>query len=398
MRSVGDKNIKVTLLKGGGGDTYYELGLLSGLISQGLVVDYIGSDRLKGADVLRDEKVNFYNLRGDQNPNAPLRNKLFRVVNYYFKLMKYSINTNSKLFHIQWPDKFVYFDRSFLNMYYKLLGKKIVFTAHNVNDRVRDGKDTHLNRLSLKIMYNIVDHIIVHTDKMKSQLTSGFNIKEEKVTVIPYGINNMVPNSDLNRAHAREKLQLGREEKTLLFFGNITNYKGLDYLIMALAEFRKNHNNFKLIIAGRISKDSADYWKNIQNLIIQNELRNHIINKIEFIPDRDIEIYFKSADVLILPYNYIFQSGVLFMAYSFGLPVIATDVGSLKEDIIEDSTGYICKPKNHQDLREKIEQYFQSDLYKNSEENRKRIRKYAFEKYSWDRIGKKTYEVYQRLV
>ena len=68
-----------------------------------------------------------------------------------------------KIFHILWNNKFEFFDRTLLMLYYKLLGKKIVFTAHNVNIRKRDGNDSWLNRFSLKIQYQLVDHIFVHT-------------------------------------------------------------------------------------------------------------------------------------------------------------------------------------------------------------------------------------------
>ena len=62
---------------------------------------------------------------------------------------------------------------------------------------------------------------------------------------------------------------------------------------------------------------------------------DRVIAKIEYVPDEETELYFKAADVLILPYTHVFQSGVLFLGYSFGLPAIAADVGSLKEEIIE---------------------------------------------------------------
>ena len=68
-----------------------------------------------------------------------------------------------------------------------------------------------------------------------------------------------------------------------------------------------------------------------------------MILKIEYVPDAETEVYFKAADVLALPYTHIFQSGVLSLGYGFGLPVIAADVGSLKEEIIEGKTG-LCVP------------------------------------------------------
>ena len=87
-----------------------------------------------------------------------------------------------------------------------------------------------------------------------------------------------------------------------------------------------------------------------------------IIRKIEYVPDEDTEIYFKAADVLILPYTHVFQSGVLFLAYSFGLPAIAADVGSLREEIIEGETGLVFKPRDSVDLARKIDNVLQQRI------------------------------------
>lgn len=389
--------MKITLMKGGGGDTYYELGLLSGLITQGIIVDFIGSERdvLKHTNILRNKNVTFFNFRGDQSARAPNIQKILRVLNYYVKLLVYALKTSSKIFHIQWTEKFVYFDRTVLNIYYKLLGKKIVFTAHNVNAGERDGRDNLANRLTLKFMYKIVDHIIVHTERMKKQLVSDFNVKQEKVTVIQYGINNMVPISNLTSQESREILHIDENNKVILFFGNITVYKGLEYLLLALAELKEKYGDLKLIIVGRISnRENAAYWKTVENIILDNNLKEHLICRAEFIPDEEIETYFKAADILILPYKYIFQSGVLFLSYAFGLPVIATDVGSFKEYIIEEKTGFICRPADVEDLAQKIDYYFNSNLYKNLEAKKKEILDYANNKYSWEKIGAKTKSIY----
>jgi len=363
------------------------LGLLSGLISQGIEVDFIGNDEMSSASILKNKGVNFYNLRGDQNPNAPMKEKILRILKYYYRLIEYTIKSDSELFHIQWLNKFIYFDRTFLNIFYKLLGKKLVFTAHNINAGERDGNDTTGNRLTLKLMYKIVDHIIVHTDKMKLQLMEEFNIENSKISVIPHGIINIVPKTELTRVRAREKLNLGRDDKVILFFGIITPYKGLDYLIKAMVQLK--NKNIRLIIAGKIDATADGYWENIQRIIKETDTADYIIGKIGYIPDAEIEVYFKAADVLILPYLHIFQSGVPFLAYNFGLPVIATDVGSLKDDIIDYQIGFICQKENPQDLADKIDLYFNSDLYKNLEVNRDKIITYANEKYSWEKIGEK---------
>lgn len=151
---------------------------------------------------------------------------------------------------------------------------------------------------------------------------------------------------------------------------------------MALANLRQRDHSFRLIIGGRIKKDCEAYWGNIQRIVEEHDLKDHIIKRIEYIPDEEIELYCKSADVMIFFYKYIFQSGVLFLSYHFGLPVIAVDVGSLKGDVVDGKTSFICQPEDPEDLAEKIDLYFQSDLFKNLEANLNKIIKYASKKYS----------------
>ena len=184
----------------------------------------------------------------------------------------------------------------------------------------------------MKYLYHIVDHIFVHTLKMKRQLVEKFEISEDKITVIPFGINNLVPVTDLKREEAKKILGVDPKEKIILFFGRIAPYKGLELLISAFEKIVRTDKNCRLIIAGQIKeKHLEEYWKNIQETISERGLEDFIIQRIEYIPDEEIEVYYKSADVLILPYKHIFQTGVLFISYYFGLPVIATDVGSFRK-------------------------------------------------------------------
>ncbi|HXC35986.1 MAG TPA: glycosyltransferase, partial [Candidatus Acidoferrales bacterium] len=132
--------------------------------------------------------------------------------------------------------------------------------------------------------------------------------------------------------------------------------------------------------------------------IAQKGIDSQIIKRIEFIPDDETERYFKAADVLVLPYTHIFQSGVLFLGYSFGLPVIATDVGSLKDEIVEGRTGFVCRPKDPMALAKAIQSYFCSDLYKNLESRREDIKGYANERYSWCKVAAITTNVYAQVL
>jgi D-inositol-3-phosphate glycosyltransferase len=153
----------------------------------------------------------------------------------------------------------------------------------------------------------------------------------------------------------------------------------------------------RLVIAGR-PKGPKNYWKEIEKTISSSHSRERVIQKIEYISDDEVETYFKSADVLVLPYISIFQSGVLFLAYSFGLPVIATDVGSLRQEIVEGKTGFVCEPKNPRALLLSIQNYFQSDLYRELNSHRREIQDLAKTKYSWEEVAAITARTYSELL
>lgn len=394
---MNDKQVTKISLLTGGADRPYNLGMLEALVQQGIKVDFIANDDMQDAAIASNILVKYYNLRGDQRTNVHVFEKVRRVLKYYFKLIKYAFKSDSKVFHIQWYNKFIYFDRIILNLYYKALGKIIVFTAHNINERERDGNDNLINRFTLKLSYNIYDHIFVHTHMMKEQLYNEFNVEKNKVTVIKFGINSTVPNTDLTRLQARKLLRLGESQNTLLFFGNIAPYKGLEHMVLAQSCLVKKYPNLVLVIAGKM-KNCNEYWNQIERLIDKHELEDNVLRKIEYIPDKEVEIYFKAADVLILPYKFIFQSGLIFLSYNFGLPVIASNVGEIKNDIIDSKTGYVFEKENYVDLAEKIEMYFNSDLYRHLERNRIKIIKHAKKFYSWENIGKTTKQIYNSFL
>jgi len=272
-----------------------------------------------------------------------------------------------------------------------------VLTAHNINKRKRDAVDTVLNRLTLRTQYRLSDHIFVHTEQMKSELVQEFGCRTSAITVIPFGINNAVPHTPLTSSEAKTRLGIGQAERAILFFGRITPYKGLEYLVRAFSQLLVQSSNYRLIIAGRPDNDSKDYCQSIQELIVRQEVGKRVSLRIEFVPDSDTELYFKAADVLVLPYRQIYQSGVLFLAYSFGLPVIATNVGGLPDEVIEGQTGYICQSEDSDQLAGTIKRYFESDLYNNLHSRRRFISEYANQRYSWEAVAKITVDTYKKL-
>jgi glycosyltransferase involved in cell wall biosynthesis len=390
-------SLRVCLLTGGG-DRPYALGMASALVGEGISVDFIGSDELDVPQLHQTSLITFLNLRGGQTEDAPFYRKVVRVLIYYARLVKYVVRSEARIFHILWNNRFEHFDRTLLMLYYRLFRKRIILTAHNVNTRKRDGRDSWFNRFSLGIQYRLCHHILVHTTAMKNELVTDFGLASSRVTVIPFGINNTCPSTALGRREARQRLGLASSDRTLLFFGRIAPYKGLGYLIAAMSELVREDKQFCLVIAGRVKCGYDSYWNAIQNRIAYAGLQECIIQHVRFIPDEEVELYFKAADVAVIPYTEIFQSGVPFLSYSFGLPVIATDVGSLRHDIFEGRTGFVCRPKDSSDLARTIDKYFKSDLFRDLENRRSDIKRYANERYSWDKVAAITTAVYSNLI
>ncbi len=138
---IGPQTLRVALLTGGG-DKPYALGLSSALTKEGVSLDFIGSDDLAVSELLDNPRVNFLNLRGDQarkQGDSPKRCGSWFITG---GSICYAATAKPKIFHILWNNKFEVFDRTVLMLYYRLLGKRVVLTAHNVNAGQRDANDS----------------------------------------------------------------------------------------------------------------------------------------------------------------------------------------------------------------------------------------------------------------
>jgi hypothetical protein len=235
----------------GGKDKHYAVGLSGALVEKGIPFEFLGSNYVDSPSLHDNPLITYRNLRGDQAENAPLGTKVRRVLIYYARLLRYAATARPRVFHVLWNNKFEWFDRTLLLLFYKMCGRKIVHTAHNVNIGERDGSDSFLNRLTLKIQYRLVDDIFVHTNRMKEDLERGFQIPSEKIHVMPFPLNDAVPDTALEGSTARASLGIDADERVLLAYGSIAPYKGLEYLVEALTHLPKDGVRYRLLIARR---------------------------------------------------------------------------------------------------------------------------------------------------
>lgn len=382
----------------GGIDKPYALGLGQALANRGVPFDLLGNEEMDAPEAGTDVRARLQRLYGDQRRKRGKVGKQILNLLVYLRLLRFTVTTKARVFHLLWNYRLEQFDRTILMLLFKLMRKRVVLTVHNVNAAERDGHDSALNRWTLSFQYRLADHLFVHTELMGRELVTGFGISPDRVSVIPFGINDTVPKTAITCLESRDKLQLGANDRVVLFFGRIKPYKGLEHLVRAFQQASASDADLRLVIAGEPNKESLGYWKGIQSEIESWDERARIRCEIRHILDAETEVYFKAADVLALPYTNIFQSGVLFLAYNFGLPVIATDAGSLNEMIREGETGFVCAAGDDADLARVLGTYFSSDLYRNLAGRRAGIRQFAAERSSWEKVAEITEHVYQNVL
>jgi glycosyltransferase involved in cell wall biosynthesis len=141
--------------------------------------------------------------------------------------------------------------------------------------------------------------------------------------------------------------------RVLLFFGLIRPYKGLEVLLYAFA-LVADELDATLLVVGEFYEDRGRYDEMIERLGIGPRLR--VVDR--YVPNEDVEMYFRAADVAVLPYRTATQSGIVQTAYSFHLPVIVTSVGGLPDVVRDGETGYVVPPGDPEALAGAIRRFF----------------------------------------
>lgn len=181
-----------------------------------------------------------------------------------------------------------------------------------------------------------MDGFITMSEKVAKDVRS-FSTKP--IQLSPHPIFNHFGTS-INKEEARIKLGLGIQEKVILFFGFIRQYKGLDLLLNAMASEAIKEAKIKLMVVGEFYEDAQPYYDMIASLGISDRVILHN----EFVPDAEVKNYVCAADFIIQPYRNATQSGVTPLAYHFEKPMLVTNVGALPDTVPDGKVGVVVEP------------------------------------------------------
>ena len=256
-----------------------------------------------------------------------------------------------------------------------LLGKrKILFICHNVFPHERFPFDRKLTKMVLKRG----DAFVVQSGKDAEDLTSILPGARFEQAVHP--TYNAFKFENMSKEKARQLLQIPAEEKVLLFFGFVREYKGLKYLIQALPRILNGCDKIRLFVVGDFGgEQNREAYEKIME---ENHVKDAVTVCDGYIPDREIEKYFAACDLVVLPYVSATQSGIVQIAYGFEKPVVVTNVGGLPDVVEDGKTGYVVEPENPDALADSVVRYFAEDKEEEFGEN---VKKEAY-RFDWERM------------
>ena len=255
-------------------------------------------------------------------------------------------------------------------------GVRVVYLCHNVLPHESSRLDAHLVRLGL----GAADAYVVQSATDRDALVRLFPGRPQVLT--PHPAYTFFASGRTDRAAARRGL--GLDGPVVLFFGLVRAYKGLDVLLRAVAQARQKIP-LRLVVAGEFYEPRAPYERWLDELGIRDAVRFED----RYIPNEEVETYFRAADVVVLPYRSATQSGIVQIALAFERPVIVSDVGGLPEAVHPGETGEVVPAEDAPALAAALVGFFTTGA---PERMRPHLMR-AVAEFGWESMDAKVHEV-----
>ena len=335
------------------------------------------------------EKINGMEVYKPKYLMLPRNNLTFKVINILLIIESFFSSITSKnildKLYKRWDFDIIHVhglvpDGIVALKYKKNYNKPLVTTLHG-EDVTKYSKKLFLKSLS-KIVLKGCDKIICVSKSLRYEVYKT-NLSKKQIEVIPSGYN-VKRFRPLDIKKCRKLLNLPQDKKIILFVGHLVERKGIVYLIKALKILSKKNNNFLCCIIG-----TGVLEKELKYEISKLQIENKVIFAGQKTPD-EIPLWVNACDILVLPSLNEGLPNVISEALACGKPVVATKIAGIPE-IVNKDVGYLVKPKNKNDLAEKI------SLALNKKWDRKKLIKRASE-FSVINSVKKLREVYESVL
>jgi len=353
----------------------YDRALAAALARAGIEVELLTSRFLYGP-VPEPEGYRvrecFYRRSAARGLAAPGR-RAFKLVEHLPDMLRFRREADADVLHYQWltvPG----FDTALLPRQ-----RPRVMTAHYVLP-----PDPSRRQLaSARRAFGAMDAVVAHSEHGARRLREVVGLDHHRVRVIHHGAFDYLTCLPEERPLPAE-LE-GAEGPVILFFGLLRPYKGIDTLLQA---FRRIEGA-ELWIAGNPRMDIAP----LESLAAEAPGRVRFLPR--FVEDAEIPALMRAADIVVLPYRDIEQSGVLYAALAFGKPMVLSAVGGFPE-VAAEGAAKLVPPEDPAALASALDELV------NDETARMELSRAATHasnsSYSWDEAAKQTIALYRDLL
>ena len=344
--------------------------------------------RVLASPAFSNEKVNPYNALLYQEINKLEPASVEEYTHKKALLSKYDV------IHFHWPDGYINLPGlmkssqrialiALIITVARIRGTKIVWTVHNIVPH-----DSYHKKLSRRFMNWFVHHcdgFIFMSEQSKERFVGHYRLEKDiAFAIIPHGHYRSSYPPEINQAEAKKQLGIPETQKVLLAFGMIKPYKNMDQLVKLFTAAKLT--GYSLIIAG--NPETPEIAAELKQLKAGHP-DIHLF--LTFIPDDEIHIYHSAADIVILPYKTILNSGALILALSFNKPVIAPHVGAFASLQKELGHDWIASYQAELDVATLA-------CAITALEQAQRPATCPLTNYDWDKLGEQTLAFYRNLV
>lgn len=259
------------------------------------------------------------------------------------------------------------------------LRKKIVLTVHDPIPHSASISNTPFVLKARKWGFRLLNHFIILNSAQKEECVALNHLEKKHI------YDSRLGRYDYLKMYSQPNNKMGNY---FLFFGQITEHKGIDYLLEAMKRVHTQYPNMRLIVAGK-GKYPFD--------ITEYQQLDYIEFRNRFIPDDELAALIQGAYCAVCPYKDATQSGVVMSAFAFNKPIIATNVGGLPEQVEHDKYGLIVPPCDVDALANAM-MHLLSHPEKLQEYADNIERDYSEGPKSWKEIAKGLVTIYQEIV
>ncbi len=259
---------------------------------------------------------------------------------------------------------------------------RMVLTIHNVypHSFTEEKKRAYIRRFGS--IDKLMNSYIVHTEETKTEVKNAFMIDESRICVVHHGVFTPdcftpSPNNPNNK------------DMTFIMYGNLANYKGVDVFVEAMKELPES---YKTKVHGVIAGEMQD--KVLCKKLLEESNKMNIDWYPYFLPEQELYERINKANVIVLPYKSISQSGVLLLALYFRRFIITSNLPAFKETLRGFSDDMFFESENPKSLAQLMMKYVDGQIDTQKQMN---VIENLNMQYSWRAAASKTIELYKKI-